>query len=157
VVGVGREDGGRDDVDRQHDPPRDRTAGPGRCDHVLLEQRLADLVALRLEEGEAHAAADEQLVDLGQQRLDHRQLVGDLGAAEHHHVRLLGVLGDRASTSTSRSTSRRRSAAARPHVVHAGVLAVHRAERVVDVALGERGQLSANARARRRPCWSRRR
>ena len=45
-----------------------------------------DAVALRGEEREAHAAADEQPVDLGQQRLDDGQLVADLRAAEHDHV-----------------------------------------------------------------------
>ena len=93
--GVGRELRRRDDVDRQHDPAvrlvEQRGTG---VDHLGLEQRLTDLVALGLEEGEAHAAADQQLVDLRQQRLDHGELVGDLRAAEHHHVRLLGVVGD---------------------------------------------------------------
>ena len=92
VLGVGGERGRGHDVDRQHDlaaGPRQQVAAG--VDHVVLEQRLADLVALGLEEGEAHAAADEQLVDLGQQRLDDGELVGDLRAAEHHHVRLLGV------------------------------------------------------------------
>ena len=51
-----------------------------------LQQRVADPVALRGEEREAHAAADQQPVDLGQQRLDDGQLVADLRAAEHHDV-----------------------------------------------------------------------
>ena len=45
------------------------------------------------QEGEAHAAADQQPVDLGQQRLDDRQLVADLGAAEDDHVGPVGVGG----------------------------------------------------------------
>ena len=74
-------------------PAARSSRSPAGVDHLLLEQRPADLVALRLEEREAHAAADQQRVDLGQQRLDHRQLVGDLRAAEHHHVRPLGLVG----------------------------------------------------------------
>ena len=61
---------------------------------VLLEQALADLVALRLEEGEDHAAADQQPVGLAEQVVDHAELVGDLRAAEHHDVGPLGVLGE---------------------------------------------------------------
>ena len=67
VVGVGRELGRRDDVDRQHDLDALglgllEVAADG-VELVLLEQALADLVALGLEEGEDHAAADEQPVD----------------------------------------------------------------------------------------------
>jgi hypothetical protein len=99
-------------------------------------------VALGLEEGEAHAAADQQLVDLGKQRLDHRELVGDLRTAEHDHVRLLGVLAhapqnlDLAQHQPARVVREQGR-----NVVDRGVLAVHRAERVVDVVVGERGQL----------------
>ena len=63
-------------------------------DLVGLEQRVADLVAQRGQEGEAHAAADQQLVDLGQQRVDDGQLVADLAAAEHHDVRTAGLAGE---------------------------------------------------------------
>ena len=105
MLGVGRERGRRHHVGRQDDP----ALGTGEqvaagVDHVGLEQRLADLVALGLEEREAHAAADEQPVDPRQQRLDHGELVGDLRAAEHHDVRLAGDSVSRLSTSTSRST-----------------------------------------------------
>ena len=37
---------------------------------------------LGAKEGEGHSAADEQAVDLAEERLDERQLVGDLGAAQ---------------------------------------------------------------------------
>src|SRR2546429_424985 len=54
---------------------------------ALLRQRVTAPVALRLEEREAHAAADEQPVHLRQQRLDHGQLAGALRPAEHDQVR----------------------------------------------------------------------
>ncbi len=60
---------------------------------VLLEERLADLVALRLEEREDHPATDQQVVGLVEQVVDHAELVGDLGPAEHHGVGTLGALG----------------------------------------------------------------
>ena len=63
-------------------------------DLVGLEQARADLVALGREEGEEHAAADEQRVDPRQQVPDDAELVGDLRAAEHDRVRLLGRLGE---------------------------------------------------------------
>ena len=66
---------------------------PAGLDLVLLEEALAHLVALRLEEGEHHAAADQQLVGLAEQVVDHGELVADLRAAEHDHVGPLGVLG----------------------------------------------------------------
>ena len=68
--------------------------GPAGVELVLLEQALADLVALGLEEGEDHAAADQQLVGLAEQVVDHAELVGDLRAAEHHDVRPRGVDGE---------------------------------------------------------------
>src|SRR5688572_22757279 len=46
-------------------------------------------MALRLEEGEAHASADDERVDDLQQRLDDAQLVADLRAAEDGHERTL--------------------------------------------------------------------
>ena len=95
MVGVGGELRRRDDVDRQHELD---ALGRGLLDVaangvelVLLEQALADLVALGLEEGEDHAAADEQPVDRAEQVVDDAELVGDLGAAEHDDVGPLGV------------------------------------------------------------------
>ena len=90
--------GGDHDVGRQHDLAR-RLLGPlevapAGVDLVLLEQALADLVALGLEEGEHHAAADQQPVGLAEQVVDDAELVGDLGAAEHHDVGPLRVLGE---------------------------------------------------------------
>ena len=44
------------------------------------------------EEREAHAPADDQRVDDAEQRVDHAELVADLGPAEHGHERALGVV-----------------------------------------------------------------
>ena len=43
---------------------------------------------------EAHRAADQQRVGDVEEAVDQRDLVGDLGAAEHHHERALGRLDD---------------------------------------------------------------
>ena len=137
VVGVRAERGRGDDVDRQHDLAG-LQQGPALLEQLGLEQAVADVVALRLQEGEAHAAADEQVVDLGQQRLDDLDLVADLGAAEHDHVGPGRVdleprkhldLGGHQRAGGMREPLR--------DVVHAGVLAVDRAEGVVDVEVGE--------------------
>ena len=61
---------------------------------VFLEEGLADRVTLSGQEGEGHAAADEEHVGLLQQVGDDAELVGDLGAAEDDAVGALGVTGD---------------------------------------------------------------
>ena len=62
---------------------RRRRRAPARgLEALLLAQRVADVVALRLEEREAHRAADEDPVGAGQERLEHADLVGHLGAAD---------------------------------------------------------------------------
>ena len=98
VVGVGRELRGRDDVDRQDDLDAPLLGlgevAPDLLDLVGLEQALAHLVVLGGEEGEDHAATDEQAVGGLEQVVDHAELVGDLGPAEHHRVGTLGVLGE---------------------------------------------------------------
>ena len=95
-------------------------------------------MALRREEREAHAAADEQRVDLRQQRLDDLQLVADLRAAEHDRVRprrvLRQPLQDVDLGRDERSGGVRQ---AQRDVVDAGVLAVDGPEGVVDVQVGE--------------------
>ena len=53
-------------------------------------------IALRAEEAEAHRAADQQRVGGVEEPVDQRDLVGHLGAAEHHDQRPLGRLDDRA-------------------------------------------------------------
>ena len=99
-AGVGGELVGADVVDRQQELHALRAGEfqhlPGVVKLVELAERLADIVALRLEKGVGHAAADDQNVDLGQQVLHDGQFVGDLGAAEDRHEGVGGVL-DRAA------------------------------------------------------------
>ena len=140
--------GGDDHVGRQADPvavpPQQPPAG---LHLVVLEQRVADLEAAGLQEREAHPAADEQPVDLRQQRGDHPELVGDLAAAEDHHVRpaqrvpVAGQPGQHPQLAEQQVPRVRREPAG--HVVDAGVLAVHGAEGVVHVrprGADQRGQ-----------------
>ena len=82
----------RRDVGRQPDGGTAVEERLARGDHVVLAQRGADVVAERLEEGEAHAAADEHLVGHAEQRVDHLELVAHLRAAEHGDERTGGVL-----------------------------------------------------------------
>ena len=101
---------------------------------------LADLVALGLEEGVAHAAADEQAVDAAEQVGDDAELVGDLGAAEDDDVGPLRLLGElREDLRSRRRPDRPATCGSRcGDVVDAGVLAVHGTEAVADVRIGER-------------------
>lgn len=62
---------------------------------VFLEQARTDPVALGLEEGEGHAAANQQVVGAAEQVLDHGELVRDLGTTQHHHIGALGRVGER--------------------------------------------------------------
>ena len=55
----------------------------GQINALLVQQGTADLAAHGDAEGVAHAAADEQHVNLVQQRLDDADLVLDLGAAQN--------------------------------------------------------------------------
>ena len=155
---------GDHDVGRQHAARRRTRRRAARyswhgVDLVLLEQALADLVALGDQEREDHPAADQQLVGLAEQVVDHAELVGDLRAAEHHHVRALGVLGEPAQhVDLGRHQAARRVRQPLRDVVHAGLLAVHDAEAVADEHVGRARRAGRRRRrARRRPCWSRRR
>lgn len=110
-------------------------------DLVLLEEGDADLVALGLEEGVGHAAADEQAVGLAEQLVDDGELVGDLGPAERDHVGALDLVGELlqdADLGGDEVAGVVRQAGRQ--VVHGGVLAVHRAEAVAHVDIGQRGQ-----------------
>jgi hypothetical protein len=122
--------------------PRDRVELFG------VEQALADLVALRGEEGEQHPSPDEQSIDLGQQGVDHAELVADLGAAEHDRVRLGGIARqlrehaqfgfDQASGSGGQRLRQ---------LVHTGLLAMHDAESVGDEGVAELGKRRRERRA----------
>jgi hypothetical protein len=60
---------------------------PYSLDLIFLEEALTHLVSLRRKKGECHAATDHQSVGGPDQVGDHSELVGDLGAAQHHDVR----------------------------------------------------------------------
>ena len=98
-------------------------------------------MALGAEEGEAHRAADQDLVGDVEEALDQRDLVGDLGAAQHQDERPLRVvahgrqLADFALKQQPRVGGQVRGDAGR-----ARVGAVAGAEGVVDVEVGEARQ-----------------
>ncbi len=140
----------RDDVvDRQRDLVPDvhqqRLRGG---DFLVGDPRAADVHALRLEERVGHLAADEQVIDLRQQRVDERDLVRHLRPA--HDRRAPAASGSAISPSmisssfaTSSPTARGLPAAfsAAGTADHAGVLVVVTgAEGVVDVHVAERGE-----------------
>ena len=77
-------------------------------EHVRLVQRLADADAGGGEEGVGDAAADDQLVDLVEQRLEHRELGRDLGAGDDRDQR-----PRRLARARARARRARRPAAAR--------------------------------------------
>ena len=96
----------------------------------------------------------------GQQRVDHRELVGDLRAAEHHGVGPLRGLGELAQhLDLGEHEPARVGREVQRHVVHRRLLAVHHAEPVGDeraVGAGQRRELVGPARrARRRSSTSR--
>ena len=114
---------------------------------VLLEQALADLVALRRQEGEHHPAADQQGVGLAEQVVDHRELVADLGAAEHDHVGPLRGLGESPQDlDLGAHQPAHRVRQELRDVVHAGLLAVHDPEAVADERVAEVGELGGELR-----------
>ena len=114
---------------------------------VLLEQRLADLAALRLGEGVGHAAADDDGVGLFEQVVDDGDLIADLCAAEHRDEWALGIverlahdlqlLGDQQAGDGGQ---------VRRHAGSGGVRAVDGAESVGNVDLGHGGKLLGKRR-----------
>ncbi len=63
----------------------------GRQFHLVgLQQRLADLLALRLQEGISHATTDDQRIHLGQQVADDADFVADFGAAQNRQKGFCG-------------------------------------------------------------------
>ena len=113
----------------------------GHVELVGLDQRRAHLPALLLEEGEAHGAADEHRIGLGEHALDDADLVGDLDAAEHDDEgpRRLGE-----QTAQDLELLGHEEAGHGRQVVRdalgGGVGAVGAAEGVVHVHIGESGQ-----------------
>ena len=101
------------------------------------------------EEGEQHAAADEQRVDARKQVLDDAELVADLRAAEDDRVRTLGVLGEaveHVELLLDQAAGGRRQDLG--ELVDARLLAVHDAEAVRDERVAEFGELARRTRAR---------
>ena len=87
--------------------------------------------ALGCQEGVAHAAADDDLVGFLGERLDDAELVGHLGAAEHHHVGAFGGFGylfEHVDFFLHEATGIVREALG--HIVHGGLGAVDHAEPV---------------------------
>src|SRR5829696_9300539 len=68
---------------------------PGRLNALLLDERVAGVAALRLEEAEAHRPADQDLLGEAEEAVDHAELVGHLRPAEHDHQRPLGIVANR--------------------------------------------------------------
>ena len=119
---------------------------PRQLDALLLDQRVAGRDALRAEEAEAHRAADQERVGGVEEAVDQRDLVGDLGAAEHHHERPLGRLDDRAQRRhlALEQQARHGRAQVLRHPDRRRVRAVRGAEGVVHVGVG---RATASSRA----------
>ena len=97
-----------------HDVGRDLHPAGGEqaralVDHVGLHERVADGEPSREEERERHRAADEHRVAAVEQRVDHAELVADLGAAEHRDERPVRLVEQ-----PRRAPRPRGAAAARP-------------------------------------------
>ena len=137
-----------DVIDRQFEPEAALFRAPldvPRGIHQLgLDERLADRHPARLEKRVRHRAADEQRVDAGYQVLDDLELVRHLRAAEDGHERPLGTLEHAAEILDflRHQQSGRRLRDVMDNPFCGGVRAVRRAEGVVDVHVGERGELA---------------
>ena len=116
-------------------------------DLLVVHQGLADVVALGGQEGEGHAAADDQGVHLLQQVVDHVQLVGDLGTAQDGHE---GTLRIGQSLAHDGNFLLHQVAADGGQVIRhtggGGVGTVGRTERVVDENIRQGSQLLAQLR-----------
>ena len=114
-----------------------------RVELVVLDERPADRLAHRLEERVRHRAADEQAIDPRDQVLDDLDLVRDLRAAEDRDERPRPdgrARRPRYCSSFSISSPAPASGITRTMRLHRRVGAMRRAERVVDVDVGERRQ-----------------
>ena len=115
-------------------------------------------MALRLEEREAHRAADQDAVGELEEALDDGDLVGHLGAAEHRDERPRGVGEDarRGRDLALEQEARRRVRDVVGDALGRGVRAVGGAEGVVDVDVGERAERRRELRVvgRSRPARS---
>ena len=109
---------------------------------IVLDERLADRVATRLEERVGHRAADDQRIDAADHVLDHVDLVRHLRAAEDDDegtVRLLERVAEIFQFALHQQTGRRTLHEVRDALDRC-VRAMRGTERVVHVAVGERGE-----------------
>jgi hypothetical protein len=143
ALGLGGKSVGDDDVHGQ-----DEFAAPflqelgSELDRALFNQGVAHLVPLGLEEGIGHAPADEQGIRLGEEVLDHADLVRDLGAAQDGHEGALGILdglAQKLDLFLHQEPRHRGQVSGDPRC--GGVGAMGRAEGVVHVHIGQLGQL----------------
>ena len=121
------------------------SARRARLDALLLAQRVADLVALRAEEGKAHGAADQDGVGRLEEALDDADLVRHLRAADHGDERAPGSSSMRERLHLASQEAARGGRPQMRHALGAGVSAVRGAEGVVDVDVGQRGRPRASA------------
>ena len=63
----------------------------GGAGQLMLAERLADIHPARGEEGVGHAAADHQMIDAGDEVLEHVELGRNLGPAHHRRHRMRGI------------------------------------------------------------------
>ena len=112
--------------------------GLGGVNRGGFDQAVLHGIALGSQEGIGHAAADDQLVALGQQILNDRDLVADLGAAQDGNVGMLRIGGG--ATQVLQLLFHQETGDGRQEARHAlggGVSAVRRAEGIVDVHLAQ--------------------
>ncbi len=114
-----------------------------RVELVVLDERLADGDAARLEEGVGHRAADDQAVHFAEHVLDDVDLVRHLRAADDRDERPLRRLERVAQIFQLllHQQARRRRVQVVRDPFHRRVRPVRRAERVVHVHVGERREL----------------
>ena len=107
-------------------------------------QGVADLAAFSLDEGIAHTAADNQVIDLGDQVLEHFEFRGDFRTADDGRERVLGVLQhavDGANLAFHQVAEHLVVGEILGDQGRGSVSAVCRAKGVVDVAVGIGSQL----------------
>ena len=146
--GVGGELVGEDVVDGQEEADAVLfgfgEGGFGDVELVDFDERFAGVLALRVEEGVGHAAADDDGVGFVEEVVDDLDLVGDLGAADDGDEGLEGV-GDGFAEVLELLIHEEAGGGLRDEVGDAlggGVGAVGAAEGVVDVEVAEAGELA---------------
>ncbi len=110
----------------------------GGLDALGLDQRVAGVATLGLEEAEAHRAADQDLLGKAEEAVDHAELVSHLGAAEDDDQRSLRVVANRGQLDHLLLEQEPRVAGqVVRHPLGGRVGPVGRAEGIVDVQVGE--------------------